>query len=245
MCLCLAGSGSFHASAASLIQPSGAITEEMLFSDDPKDWAQPDRVVPPEYPPEQFGDNVTGYVDVEVSIDASGKVNDSRIVKSSPENKAFEAAVSQTIRMWSFHRRISSKCEPIAAIGNVRVWFEIRDGRGVISVSGKASDLTTPDTKAPKRAVFINEKEVKGGMRFPKRAYADHAEADVFAVMSVDAATGDVRKVEISSIQIHGNSTGAAERFSEVVTSRLMLGKLAPRAGSAYKVCVPVSFRFT
>ena len=128
LCLWLATLATFPASAQIALDASSDVTEEMLFADDPKSWLRPKAIVPPEFPAEQLKAKATGYVDIDVSIDKAGKVTSARIVKSNPENKAFEMAVSETIKYWLFRQRADVNCEPIARTSNVRVWFDIRDG---------------------------------------------------------------------------------------------------------------------
>ena len=102
ICLLLVAIASCPAIAQIWPRASGAVSEVMLFADDPKTWVSPWAVVPPEYPAEQLAANATGHVDVEVSVDMGGNVTNARIVGSTPENKAFEMAVSQTIKIWMF-----------------------------------------------------------------------------------------------------------------------------------------------
>lgn len=221
--------------------------EEMLFTDDPKDWARPRIVLPPTYPLNELRANTAASVDIEVQIDERGKVVDSRVLKSVPENKAFEAAVSEVITRWTFHTKMNAECMPIPYTTNQRVWFEVRDGKGVVSVSGSSSSSTTATNSSPitaRKIVMLNRLEVFRSVRYPMQARRDGAQADLYAVMSIDAATGEVKAIDITWLKLDGKaSVGTKQHFRDAATEPLMRGKFAPLEGKPYKVCIPISFR--
>ena len=246
-CLLLAtvSSASFAQIKPLLVTATG---EEMLFTDDPKDWSRPRIVLPPSYPLNELRANMAASVDIEVQIDELGKVIGTRVLKSVPENKAFEAAVSEVITHWRFYTKMNAECMPIPHTTNQRIWFEVRDGKGVISVSGSSSSSTTATNSSPTTArqiVMLNRSEVLRSVRYPMQARRDEVQADLFAVMSIDAATGEVKSVDITWLTLDGKaSIGTKQHFRDAVTEALMNGKFAHFEGGPYKVCAPMSFRY-
>ncbi|MBL0125716.1 MAG: TonB family protein [Betaproteobacteria bacterium] len=111
------------------------VTEEMLFADDPKEWLSVRRVSQPEYPKDLFKAGTTGHVDLGVTIDEVGAVRKIGTVVSNPVNPLFEKSARESVLYWSFKPAISKDCVPQIAEGNVRIWFDIRDGKEAISVS--------------------------------------------------------------------------------------------------------------
>ncbi|MEP7156093.1 MAG: TonB family protein [Betaproteobacteria bacterium] len=234
------------------VYASGPITEEMLFADDPKDWSRPKAVVAPDFPLAQLEAKATGYVDVKVKVDKTGGVTSARIVKSNPENKAFEGAVNETVKMWRFHQRLNRECEPEDATTNVRVWFELRDGKGVVSISGIASDAAAPAPAGAGgkslRASLTNRQSVFSQIRYPVSMRSARIQANVLAVMKVNSVSGDVTDVKVTWIETFPHTTTANRHFTDEISKRLILGKFAPRLEAkspTYNVCVPVQFRFS
>ena len=215
-----------------------------LYMEDPQKWLTPKFIYPPEFPQEQLLANATGEVDVEVSIDEMGRIMAARVLKSTPVNKAFESAVMKALPRWFYYRRIDESCTPVKAVATTRIWFEIRDGKGVVSVSGRLLDEPAgPDVSGV--ANMLNREEVYRSMPYPSRAGNDGAQAELVAAIDVDAATGNVTNVEVTWIEMYGGrSVGAEERFRLSTITGLTKGKFAPRAGPPYRVCAQHSYRF-
>jgi TonB family protein len=94
--------------------------------------------VPPEFPASATGEatvDVTG----EVGTDGTFTV---RNVVSSSEDPAFASAVREVTRFWLLRPDYESDCTPRTSTGQVRVWFERKDGKPVISVSQPRSEST-------------------------------------------------------------------------------------------------------
>lgn len=213
-------------------------TEQMLFGDDPKTWASPKVVVPPTYPAELIASGVSGYVDVDVTTNESGAVTAHRIVASKPASAILEAAVAETIGKWLFYVPISNDCKPLVATANVRVWFEIKNGVGSVSVSGQP----TPDARSPfasaQRAKMINAKDVFP--RYPRKASRDRIQADAGVIMQVRAASGEVISASMPWIKTSG---GGEDIFRDALVSQYAKARFEPREGSDYAVCVQVGFK--
>lgn len=228
----------------------GTVTEQMLFADDPKQWLTIRRVAPPEYPKEALAAGVTGYVDLAVTIDEVGSVQKIGAVVSRPDNRLFENSARETVMYWEFRPAISRHCVPEVAEGNVRVWFEIRDGKEVVSVSstpGTMGTATAATTKAmPGMAKIVNREEVMRHVKYPREARQVGAQADVYAVMEVDAGSGQVREVAIT--HVISSAKQMRWRFSTVVADGLKLARFEPNvamAGRPFRVCMPHHFRLT
>ncbi len=235
----------WNVSAQVVVHTSTAVTEEMLFADDPKDWAKPKVVVPPDFPADQLAVNARGYVDIAVTLDAYGKVKTAQLTKSEPANPAFEKAAMEVVRHWIFHAMFSQECVPVESAANVRTWFELRDGKGVVSVSGAATS-TTPSNGLDKSA-WLNRREVAALVKYPAAARRDSIQADANAAIRVNAATGAVADVEVTWLETSPQaSTTVIEEIKKAIRTPLMSAKFEPRAGGenkTYRVCVPYTFR--
>ena len=228
--------------AQTFIAPTG---EEMLFSDDPKDWARPQTVVPPTYPSAELKAGSAGYVDVEIQVNEIGRVISSRVVKSMPENKAFESATVAQINLWTFHPKLTAACTPTVSVSNVRIWFENRNGEGVISVSGTPSTVAPSEKTAARKAEFLNRKETISSVKYPAALRKSGTQANVYSVITVDAATGTTKAVDISWIKATDATELTKLRLSNAIKVPMMDAKFIPTNGSIYKVCIPFIFRLT
>lgn len=234
---------SWNVSGETIVYTSTAVTEEMLFADDPKDWAKPKVVVPPEFPIDQLAANARGYVDVEVELNQNGSVKAARIVKSEPQNTGFEKAVLEVVKLWLFHAALNNGCVPRESTGNARIWFEVRDGKGVVSVSGKM-EAATPVGDLPRKMEWESRLEQLATVRYPVTALRDRVEADLFAAVRVDAPTGAAIVTVVTWIETSRNATATvAESFKSAAVKSLKLAKFKPREGKDYSVCVPFKFR--
>lgn len=221
---------------------STAITEVMLTMDDPSKWATPKKVVPPEYPAGELAKGATQAVDVTIRVDSAGKVESHAFSNSTPAAAPFEEAVAAVIRLWQFEIATDANCAPRANEGNVRVWFEIKDGNPSVSVSGKASGSGSPPVAVAKS---LNRKEAIGKIRYPVDARRGAAEADLYVVLRVNAASGSVETAQVSAIRSAKKlDNKAIELFTDALWPLREL-KFEPTAVPNYRVCVPVIFRLS
>lgn len=221
-----------------------AVSEEMLFADDPKVWATPLRVVAPQYPIDQLSGKARGYVDMEVALDARGRVKSSRIIKSEPQNQGFEKAAIDVISLWTFHETLSDFCVPVEVTANARIWFEERDGAGVVSVSGSTVGTGETFIRRAKFAEVLNDKELIEAVKYPMAARKAGAEARVYGIGYVSAATGNVSYATVSRIYSGDRATKLTdEGFAKSVVKALLVLRLKPTAGGDYKVCRTFDFR--
>lgn len=75
---------------------------------------KPVKRVDPVYPPEAARSGVTGFVEVEFTVDASGKVSSVSVVNAKP-TRMFESAAVKAVKQWTF--------APQAGRGKVRLDF--------------------------------------------------------------------------------------------------------------------------
>lgn len=72
--------------------------------------------IAPVYPPEAHRAGVQGFVEVELLVDASGKVSSVSVVNAKPA-RTFEAAATRAVKQWQF--------APGGGRGKVRVDFTL------------------------------------------------------------------------------------------------------------------------
>lgn len=219
----------------------------MLFADDPKDWAKPKVVVPPKFPADQLAVNARGYVDIAVTLDSFGNVKTAQLTKSEPANPAFETAVMAVVKLWVFNSVLTRDCMPVESAANVRTWFELRDGKGVVSVSGQATPTSPLPDSGFRKSDWLNSKEVLSMMKYPALARRAGIQADAHAAIRVNAMTGSVADVEITRVHTTPQATEKViEEIKKSIRTSLMTAKFEQREAKdakTYRVCVPYSFR--
>ncbi|MEO8384872.1 MAG: energy transducer TonB [Betaproteobacteria bacterium] len=226
------------------VYTSTAITEEMLFADDPNGWARPKVVVPPDFPVDQLTANASGHVDAEFGFDQKGSVKQVRIVKSEPQNPAFERAVLDVAKLWLFSAVLNKDCVPVDSTGNVRIWFEIRDGKGVVSVSGNVRPASAANDSLPRKMEWANRAVILGAVRYPNSARRDGVQADLLVAVRVEAASGNATDSVVTWMEVSSGATATvAESFKTAVLKSLRFAKFKPKDGNNYRVCIPYSFR--
>ncbi len=238
---------SCHAFAQVTAHTSTAKTEEMLFADDPKEWAKPKVVVPPEFPADQLAANARGYVDIAVTLDAFGNVKTAQVTKSEPVNPAFETAAMAVVKLWVFKSVLTQDCTPVESTANVRTWFESREGKGMVSVSGQVTPRSPLPGNALDKSAWLNRKEVAAMVRYPASARRAGIQADANVAIRVNTATGEVADVEITGFHTTPQATEKViEEFKKSIRTPLMTAKFEPREvkdAKTYRVCVPYTFR--
>jgi len=88
------------------------------------DYDQPPRpikITRPQYPQEAFVKKIEGIVELEIIIDANGRVSRARVVKSIP---LLDAAAIQTVQQWVFQPAIKAG-RPVATVAMAPVTFRI------------------------------------------------------------------------------------------------------------------------
>jgi TonB family protein len=88
------------------------------------DYDRPPRAIDlakPIYPPEAFNKKIEGTVELEIAIDATGKVTGARVLKSVP---GLDEAALATVYQWRFEPAIKNG-QPVATIARAPVSFRI------------------------------------------------------------------------------------------------------------------------
>lgn len=168
---------------------------------DPSTYARPLRVLPPEYPSAQLKAGVSAKVEATLRINQGGTFKEVLEIKADNGDAAFESAVREVVQHWTFRPYIDCECTPMEFTARQTVWFEIKDGQPVVSVSqGEAPPKRHTHAK-PLR--FLNGEEVYKAMTdgFPRLARRTSSEGVVYARVRVDPATGAVSKVDIQHVE--------------------------------------------
>src|SRR6266568_6536739 len=88
------------------------------------DYDQPPRpikITKPKYPKDAFAKGIDGIVEVEILIDARGKVTRTRLLKSVP---GLDQAALDTVNQWRFSPAMKNG-HPVATIARAPVMFRI------------------------------------------------------------------------------------------------------------------------
>jgi hypothetical protein len=176
-----------------------------------------------------------------VKLDKFGMVQSIVTMRSTPHNAEFEAAVKAVVqKWWAFHETLSPECEPLEATGNVRVWFAIREGKGVVSVSGAATESTKEFSRKQKKAKVLKRRKNSPANRYPDQAIRDGIEGEVYSYVEVDAATGIPITARVTA---HFGRGGDGAVFEGSVLASMKASRFEPMVGPNYRVCRSYSFR--
>lgn len=213
----------------------------VAFDLDAKRWAEPKLIVEPEYPAAELAAGITGTVDVDIHVRFSGRLSGINSITSEPTSRAMETAVRDVLKYWTFVGETTCDCMPAAADLKLRVWFEIRDGKPVISVSAPPRQRGV-DSSGPK---LLNRDALKRTLArsYPRDARRAAAEGEVHAAIHVDPVTGRVREVEVKLFR------GSMKRvFSEAAQEALATAEFSVDGvakDSKPLVCLTVNYRLS
>lgn len=213
----------------------------VAFALDAKRWAEPKLIVEPEYPAAELAARITGTVDIDAHVPFSGKVSKINNITSDPRSPALEKAVMDVLKYWTFHGETACDCMPVAADLKLRVWFEIRDEKPIISVSSppRHSESASTGPELKNRDALIKAL----ARSYPREARRAGAEGDVHVAIHVDPATGRVREVEVKLVR-----SSMKKIFSEAVreglaTAEFSVDGLAKDAKPL--ACLTVNYRLS
>jgi TonB family protein len=149
-------------------------------------------IVPPDYPATALRDSIEATVDVHGTVRADGHLDVSRI-KAVPDREDFRAAVTEVVRFWLFRPLYDATCHAMDVEGQVRVWFEIKEGKPAISISvppkEKVEEITPSDASLYRAVRRVNP-------AYPGSALRAGREGSVEALLHV-ADSGEVEEVVI------------------------------------------------
>jgi TonB family protein len=219
--------------------------EEIFFNTDPKSWARVKRIVPPKYPEDAVKNGIGGTVDIEVLIDQIGAVKEIRSIKSTPNNPQFEEATRQVLQHWLFNVSRTNRCVPFETVGEARLNFVVKNGGGEISLTHRP--YTSPSFEALQAPIkMLNHAEVKNMINdfFPRSARRYGAQANLYALLTVDAKTGETLNVEVTHVI---TPKGFEESFAKAADAGLRKVKypLFPGRSESWKTCIDISYRLT
>lgn len=221
-------------------------SEAMLFADDPQEWSRPRLVVRPEFSKNELDKRVRAYVDVTVDIDNRGRVKSSMIAKSDPPTPGYEKALKDVIGLWLFEPKLDSKCVCVEATANVRVWFDVKDGKGVLSVSGRPITAQPEKLRYSREEIEAVAKKIRQNILYPQLARKEGDVAEVNVVMEVDAASGRVTNVEPADFYSSSSANAKVKQsFISAINAALRSASFPPTPGLPFKVCMVFSFRLT
>ena len=191
---------------------------------------RPEQFVPPDYPRQALAGGVTGYVDVDATVDGMLGLHDVRFHPGSPEAQVFVPGLQEVAKFWLFHPdNANGRCFPTDNQRiSFRVIYEIADGAPRISI-----ELPTPTAKTTKSL-----QAQCPAPRYPGGALREHLSANVFSRVDI-RADGTVANV---TSQVYPKDSG--ERFAEEVESSLRHCRFAPASGDRPRIaCYDMSFR--
>lgn len=239
--------------------PAAPPASRTYFDEDPAKWASPKVVLPPTYPPDALAKGVTAVVEARVKLTATGRLEAIVETASEPKLDAFEAAVREVLKHWTFEQSFDDDCRPVAAEGRLKVWFEIKEGKPTISVTHMPA-APRSDRVGLKN---LNRPEVIEALqaRYPRQARLDGEQAIVYARLSVDPASGATQDVKIVTLSGHPRifkkQSGSAKLSGEPTIAMLFAGAAATglkvarfdpesvKASGHVEVCMSVDFRLS
>lgn len=146
--------------------------------------------VPPDYPKHAVGE-------APVTVDVIGKVGiDGRLelesVASSSPDPAFAAAVREVASYWLFRPSYDDGCRPRPVPAQLRVWFEVKEGKPAISFSQARADTAVPAPDAPPTLKVTRRFHPEYPPEMQRRGY----EGSVEVLLRI-AASGEVEEVSV------------------------------------------------
>ena len=175
-------------------------------------------IVAPKYPPDAEKEHVEATVDVIGVVAADGQFLVNRL-EAVPDRDDFKQAVLDVVSYWKLVPSYGLlDCEPQLAEAQVRVWFEFKKGRSVISVS---RSVPSPAEANVMRANMKAVKRVEP--KYPAYGIRQEMQGRIEALVLI-GEDGDVKDVRIAPTALHAV-------FGNSVRSALQQWKFDPRPG--------------
>ena len=230
-----------HAADDLPVESTEASTAPLYYNGKADDWATPIGIVPPIYPSNALKQKLTGYVDMEISINLNGIVEEIRSLSPDPKNEDFEAAAKEAVMQWLFNVPTGKGCKPRAFLGIQRIWFDIKDGKPEITYSKIVQKQAEPKL----RGINLKTADGKGVMdlvKYPSAARKQGVMGFFYVLFNVDPASGHTDEIEFS----HSYTIPAGKEylFKSTITGAFRKAEFEPIPSLKKKiaVCVPVSF---
>ena len=192
--------------------------------------AQPVVIVAPAYPEAAAKEKIEGTVDVFGLVLADGNFDLKRLEAGREDMKT---AVKDVIELWRFVPGYGEDCSPRPVEAQLRIWFEMKDGKPSISVSRATA---TPKPPQPVEELARMHVVERVDPRYPQQAVRAGKQGDIEALMLV-GDDGNVKRVEIVP-------STTPKIFADEVARAMAKWKYAPRPGGK-PVCLihTVNFR--
>lgn len=84
--------------------------------------------IPPQYPRDAARANITGWVTLEVTVNADGTVRGAKVTDAKPKG-IFEAAAVQAVMRWKFKPKIENG-KPVEQKGSQKIEFNLNQAKG-------------------------------------------------------------------------------------------------------------------
>lgn len=170
---------------------------------DPTAYARPKGVVPPEYPASQLAAGVTAQVEAALRINERGELKEALAMKADNGDEAFEKAVREVVRYWSFEPFSNCECRPVEFTARLTVWFEIKDGKPSISVSRRADEKAPPGLHA-KPLKLVRDQAVfrKIAATIPPGLRRYGKSAIVYSMLTLTPETGVAESARIVHVDV-------------------------------------------
>lgn len=183
--------------------------------------ARPLIILAPKYPSAAAQDKIEATVDIFGTVRPDGSFDVKRI-EASPDREDFKAAVRDVLDYWALSPAYGADCRPIPAEGQVRVWFELKEGRGpVISVSRSTRAVEPP---APEGLAKVRLKAVtRVHPEYPRAAIRANVQGSIESYLRV-SAEGSVEEVVIAPSPMPA-------QFASSVRTALARWRFEPRPG--------------
>jgi TonB family protein len=196
------------------------------YSDDPAKWGAPFAWQPPEYPKALLEKRVTGMVDVLLNVSPGGRMTDIAALRSDPAVPAFEEAVREAVRGWTFVKAMDAECKSVATQSRLQVRFEMVDGKPNVNIGA------APAALMPGRIHIqeINRAEVNRALAesYPRSAGRLGKMGEVHALLRVDARTGETKSVDIVEVLADTQSYNPEPRMAPTSTNTRLPARSSP-----------------
>lgn len=237
----------FASLTAMVVTIASAQTTPAASPEKQPDWLTPKLVKAPDYPAAMLERKQASEVDAVLRITKDGKLKEMLSVRSTPKAEEAEAAVRGILGQWTFRPALASDCMPTETEGVVRVWFDLDNGRPVVSVA-KPKDMPWIPV-APARVLNRDEFLQAVQHSIPRNSRESMIGAKVIVAIEVNGDTGVPVKAKGTFVELDwdmGDSPLSAY-YPEAAAKGAMASRYPPvpqYAGATWHSCVEINYRF-
>lgn len=175
--------------------PSPASADELIPLDEAQLAARAARMtlfVTPAYPQAAVVEGIQATVDVIGTVLPDGMLSPSRI-EVKPDREDFRKAIAEVMPFWMLYPGYDDSCRYQPVEGQVRVWFELKDGKPAVSFSMPRKQA---DAKAPPPAPGAPENIYRAIHRTPLRYPAGPQRAGIEGMVTALLYVPDTGEVQ-------------------------------------------------